>query len=425
MKNKIIVLFLFLAFSLAPVVSKAVSFDSSVLKAVVQIQIWDISAKEYVSWGTGISMGNEFLTNYHVAKSVITDPSRYTAFACVTNSINTDPDCKLRLSLNMNFWDKAVGTPKYDQNADLAILYLDKVYVNGTWKSWMDAPLNEWGVSGINLNEYIKNYQDIVLGNHVYSVGYPDYASGKTIQVDGTILNKITDEKSKLPLAVSDFKISFGNSGGPVFNSDGKLVGVTVQCFVDSNDKCVSGIFIPLPTLNWWYTNATNSHIFTFNGSSMYTPNSGSSDEVMKTALCMQPLRQNAHYDQIKNGCSCNTGFTENSDGDCVDSTGYVDPTLRYGQKLNQNTEKNSAGALNQLISNQPKNSGINQLSTKANNQTVNKVTESKNAQNEVRKNTSDITNLTPTNSNTKVVTNTEVIKPKGFWTRLTDWLGF
>lgn len=331
-------------------ISGTSKFDNSVLNAVVQIQIWDTSANKYISWGTGISMGSEFLTNYHVAKLVITNPSRYTAFACVTNSINTKPDCKLQLSLTRHLWDKSVSTPKYDQNADLALFYLNKVNSNGTWKSWMDTSLNDWGIGSIKLNEYIKNYQDIVFGDHVYSIGYPDYGGGKTIQVDGTIIKKIIDPQSKLPLAVSDFKISFGNSGGPVFNSDGKLIGVTVQCFVDSNNKCIAGIFIPLPTLNWWYTGATDSHIFTFDGSSMYMPNSGSSDEVMKTALCMYPLRQNAHFDQTKNGCSCNVGFSENSSGECVDGTGFVDPKLRYGQPIDKEGEKKALQTLDSLF---------------------------------------------------------------------------
>jgi hypothetical protein len=174
--------------------------------------------------------------------------------------------------------------------------------------------------------------------------------------------------------------------------------------------------------------NVTNSRISTFNGSSSYVPNNGISDEVMNEALCTAPLRQNAHYDQTKNGCSCNTGFSENGNGDCVDSSGYVDPTLRYGQKIDPSGEKNALGILDQTISNGKGESSIGGnaqpiiITPKSEAEIITPVI--KKAP-EIKADTTNSSNLTSTNSDTKVVTNTEPVKPKSFWAKFLGWLGF
>ena len=171
--------------------------EEAVLKAVVQIQIWDLSLNKYISWGTGINIGGEFITNYHVAKMVITDPLRYAAFACVTTAINSEPDCKIKLSITKNILGKSIDSPKYNQNADLALLYVDKIRVNNKWKMGVDTVLSDWGVSSIILSEYVKNYGDINVGEHVYSIGYPDYGGGKTIIADGFVKKLITNSNGQ------------------------------------------------------------------------------------------------------------------------------------------------------------------------------------------------------------------------------------
>ena len=399
-----------------PIVSKAASFfDDSVLKAVVRIQVVDTVSQKTILQGTGINIGTEFLTNYHVVKLPLDNPTRYSVYACVTKVVGTDPDCILNLSITKNSLGKSIDNPKYDENEDLALLYLNAVYSNNTWKSWMDVSLNEWGVNTVNIAEYVKTYQDLAVGDQVYSVGYPDYGGGKTIQAEGVVEILWKDSQSGQILVLNSIDISHGNSGGPVFNSMGKLVGVTVACLkasINSEEcKTYSGLFIPLPTLNKWYMNVTNSHISTFNGYSTYSTNSGVSDDVMNAAMCTYPLRQNAYYDKTKKGCSCNVGFSENSNGDCVDNTGYVDPKLRYGQKIDLSGEKNSSVILNQTISDQ---------STK-------KTLEVKNIQNEVKGDisTTGTVNLTSVNSDTKVVTSAEVTKPKSLWARFWSWFGF
>ncbi|PIR83683.1 hypothetical protein COU18_03325 [Candidatus Kaiserbacteria bacterium CG10_big_fil_rev_8_21_14_0_10_51_14] len=300
------------ALLLAPLHVLAVSFDQEVLRATLQIQIYDNYLGQTVSSGTGIAFGMDVLTNYHVIKTALADPQRYIVLGCLTYALNTEPDCKHQLSLFPVPFGKSTDT-KYDRLWDLALLHLDKVRVGNEWKSYMELPITEFGLSAVNISAYTTDYEALRTGDTVYSIGYPDYGNGKSVQVDGVVKGFVYARGQ--PLAVSDFAISYGNSGGPVFNSSGELVGVTVACVPDQHEKCIQGLFIPLPTLHWWYTDLTGAEIFTWEGKSSYSSIPG---KTLSAALCM--LRSNAHYDPSisTDSCTCNAGWSKSiSGGDC------------------------------------------------------------------------------------------------------------
>ncbi len=337
--------------------STSIKFDNAVIKSSLMIKIFDND--QYISQGSGISLGGlgNILTNYHVAEKVLSDPNRYKAYGCVTISLDTVPTCNYLLSPTRKFLSGSISKAQYSKDLDLALLYVDQVKVNGKWVSVIDTSLDNLKDRSINLSSYTKKYNDLAIGSSVYSVGYPDFGDEKTIQVDGTVKEILKDPSSGQVLIFSALNISHGNSGGPVFNSKGELVGVTVACFTASpdSDKCKlnSGLFIPLPSVNWWYTQANNSHVITWEGKNYYSSNNGISDDTQKATLCL--VENNTHYDSkiSTNSCTCNTGYTKNSDNKCVNNSGVVDPPKTpYGQARDPEGEKKALQMLDDLFNN-------------------------------------------------------------------------
>ena len=94
-------------------------------------------------------------------------------------------------------------------NYDLAILKLD-------------SPYNQkYAISS-------KNFEDPTEGIDVISIGYPMsgfFGNDKPVITQG-IVSKVFDDKIGLFLTTTD--VNSGSSGGPIFNLNGKLMGVTV-----------------------------------------------------------------------------------------------------------------------------------------------------------------------------------------------------
>jgi len=337
-----------------PIPIASVKFDDVVIKSVLRLKIYDTVLKQDILWGSGISIGGlgNILTNYHVVEKAIADPVRYQVYGCVTTSLNTSCDYfNYLLSVTNKLVNNGVSNAKYSKDLDLALVYIEQVYFDNKWSSVLDISSNALGDRTVNLSSYTKKITDLYIDYPVYSVGYPDYGGGSTVQAEGVVKELFTDQQSGQKLILNSIDISHGNSGGPVFNSKGELVGVTVACLVASPDteKCKtnSGLFIPLPTVNWWYTKMTNSEIATWEGKQSYLPqNSGS----WQGALCL--LRQNSYYDTnvSKDSCVCKAGYSKNSGGDCVDSTGYVDPTLRYGRAPDPEGEQRALKSLMDVL---------------------------------------------------------------------------
>ena len=342
--------------------SSSIKFDSSVIKSSLMIKILDNG--KYISQGSGISLGGlgNILTNYHVAEKVLSDPNRYKAYGCITISLDTTPSCDYLLSPKRKLLSGSITSAQYSKDLDLALLYIDQVKVNGKWLSVINTSLGNLKDRSINLSSYIKNYQDLIIGDSIYSVGYPDYGDEKTIQVDGTVKEIWKDPNTSQMLISSTLNISHGNSGGPVFNSKGELEGVSVKCFTVSSDsekcKSYSGLFIPLPSVNSWYTQVNNSHIITFEGKNYYSSNNGISDNTQKATLCL--LDKNAHYDSniSTNTCTCNTGYNKNTNNECVDNSGTAgSPKTSYGEARDIEGEKKSLQMLDSLFSDLKQNS--------------------------------------------------------------------
>lgn len=355
-------------------------FDDNVIKSVLRLKIYDDILKQDILWGSAISIGGigDILTNYHVVEKAIIDPDRYTIYGCVTNLLNTQCDYfNYILSTTSPLPSNVKSIPKYDKKLDLALVYIDYVYFDNKWSSLLDISLNTLKDHTVNLSSYIEDIADLYVDSPVYSVGYPDYGGGSTILAGGVIKELFIDQQSGQKLILSSMDISHGNSGGPVFNSEGELLGVTVACLTASPDtekcKAGSGLFIPLPTVNKWYTNVTKSEIITWEGKQSYLK---LSDTSWQGVLCS--FRQNAYYDAniSVDSCVCKIGYKISSNGDCLSEIStinnplikYSDSSGRYGQAPDPEGEQRALKELMDMLdslgdsSNSPRPSSEQQI---------------------------------------------------------------
>ena len=89
-----------------------------------------------------------------------------------------------------------------------------------------------------------KNFEDPVVGQDVISIGYPmtGYFFGNDLPViTQGIISKVYPDNLGIFLTTTD--INSGNSGGPIFNLDGNLVGISVATLDKKDNGGNRGIF--------------------------------------------------------------------------------------------------------------------------------------------------------------------------------------
>ena len=196
---------------------------SDIARATVLVVISD-SKDELCAFGSGFFAfdGKTIVTNHHVIESVVSDVDGEEDCKkikiLISDSTGLRPDTGTEASVTM-----------FDEKADLALLKVD-------FEDDLDIrPL-----------EPKKKAEG--LGTEVRIYGYPGIG-GVSLTVTPGILSGL-DETDLVPLFKTDAQIASGNSGGPVVNKNGQLIGVAVASIIEDieceGDSCYSGASIGL-----------------------------------------------------------------------------------------------------------------------------------------------------------------------------------
>ena len=183
-------------------------FNNNILKTV-EIKVTD----NQITWGyaTGcfVDSNGTILTNKHVVYNSITE-ANYDLI-------------QVRLA-NVDEWVDA-EVLKVSENDDLALIKIDKQ-----------------NTQYFNLQLNLNN------GETIYTIGNPNgfglsFVSGV---VSSNLRNIIYNDQT-IPSIQTSFVINEGNSGGPVFNSSGELVGLISFRLKDNNGDVIQGVSFAVP----------------------------------------------------------------------------------------------------------------------------------------------------------------------------------
>ena len=83
---------------------------------------------------------------------------------------------------------------------------------------------------------------DIWLGAPVYSVGYPHNMDGPPTITRGVVSRYLEEPKSGRRIIQTDAAINLGNSGGPLLDSRGRVIGIVVSILEDYPSAASIGI---------------------------------------------------------------------------------------------------------------------------------------------------------------------------------------
>jgi putative serine protease PepD len=139
-------------------------------------------------------------------------------------------------SITVNFPDGTHATAKLvgsDASSDLAVIKVDVA-------AGKLHPLT------------LANSSDVEVGQGVVAIGSPFGLEGTATSGIVSALNRSIDAPNNFTIGgaiQTDAAINHGNSGGPLLNSDGEVIGVNAQIKSDSGDNAGVGFAIPSNTV--------------------------------------------------------------------------------------------------------------------------------------------------------------------------------
>lgn len=183
-------------------------FDENILK-VVEIKV----SNDEETWGyaTGffIDSNGTILTNKHVVYNSSED-SNYSVIKVAVANVDEWLDAEVL---------------KVSETDDLAEIKIDK---EGT--------------------EYFKIESALSNGETIYTIGNPNgFGLSFTNGVVSSVLRNVIYNEQTIPAIQTSFVINEGNSGGPVFNDEGNLVGIISFRLKDKYSEVIQGVSFALP----------------------------------------------------------------------------------------------------------------------------------------------------------------------------------
>ena len=187
-------------------------------RATVLVVVLD-DKDEPCGFGSGFLVRDNttIATNHHVIESVVRDLSGEET--CKVLAVGISDDTGLRVG---DFTPARVIAS--DARADVAILEID--------------PVNDWDVQPLKIEG-----SDPKLGDDIRILGYPG-VGGISLTVTAGSLGGL-DESESRPLYKTTAQIARGNSGGPVVNEKGNVVGLATFAVTDSEEVEAIGLIVP------------------------------------------------------------------------------------------------------------------------------------------------------------------------------------
>lgn len=183
-------------------------FENNILK-VVEIK----TTNDEITWGyaTGffINENGTILTNKHVVYN--------------TSSNSNYNTIQVRLA-NLEEWIDA-QVLKVSETDDLAIIKIEKIKTH-----------------------YFKLSSSVSNGQAIYTIGNPNgFGLSFTNGVVSSRERNIIYKEQTINTIQTNFVINEGNSGGPVFDKDGNLLGIISFRLKDNHDNVIQGVSFALP----------------------------------------------------------------------------------------------------------------------------------------------------------------------------------
>lgn len=95
---------------------------------------------------------------------------------------------------------------------------------------------------GVYESAVLGSESDISLGAPVYAIGFPLNMAGPASVTAGVVSRHFYEPDSGRQIIQTDAAINIGNSGGPIVDAQGKVIGITTSILGDRPSKKTTGI---------------------------------------------------------------------------------------------------------------------------------------------------------------------------------------